>query len=118
MSLLTLAVNSSRSLYVDRFGNLATSTDENAMEEFLTQRLSSLTGEFRFDKQRGISYMTTVYSGGKESIPALRANIISALTASQEVIAVSSLALAKKEDDNLAFELSVATTYGQIYLRV
>lgn len=117
MSLLTLAVDSSRSLFVDRFGNLATSTDENAMAEFLTQRLSSLTGEFRFDKQRGIAYMTTVYTGGKESIPALRANIISALSNTQDVIAVSSLALSQKDDD-LQFELSVATTYGQIYLRV
>lgn len=117
MSLLTLAVNASRDLYVDRFGNLATVTDEDAMAEFLTQRLSSLTGEFRFDKQRGIAYMTTVYTGGKASIPALRANIISALSNTQDVVAVSSLALSQ-EEDNLEFELSVATTYGQIYLRV
>lgn len=117
MSTLTLAMDSNRDLFMNRFSSIETKADEEAMADYLTQRLSTLKGEFRFDKQRGIAYMTTVYTSGKEGIPALRANIIAAITASENVVGISYLNMAQTEDD-LEYELSVATIYGQIYLRV
>lgn len=117
MSTLTLAMDSNRDLFMNRFSSLETKADEEAMADYLTQRLSSLKGEFRFNKPRGIAYMTTVYTSGKEGIPALRANIIAALSATENVVGISYLNMAQAEDD-LEFELSVATVYGQVYLRV
>jgi hypothetical protein len=115
MSTLTLAMDGNRDLFMNRFSNIETKVDEEAMADYLTQRLSSLVGEFRFNKQRGISYMTTVYTSGKEGIPALRASIIAALSAEATVAGISYLNMAQT-DDSLVFELSVATIYGQVYL--
>lgn len=117
MTVLTLAMDGNRDLFMNRFSSLETKTDEEAMADYLTQRLSSLTGEFRFDKQRGVNYMTTVYTSGKEGIPALRANMLAGLSATENVIGISYLNMAQAQDD-LQFELSVATIYGQVYLRV
>ncbi|MNG93051.1 hypothetical protein D3C81_527800 [compost metagenome] len=118
MSTLTLGVtaDASRDLFLDRFGNLVTKTDEEAMADYLTQRLSSMVNEFRFDKSRGIPYMDTVFKSGKEGLPALRASIIEALGNTEHVLGVAYVLLAY-DGTNLQFEISVATEYGQVALQ-
>lgn len=113
------ATQASRDLYLDRFGNLSTSSDEDAMAEYMTQRLSSLVGEFNFDKQRGIPYMTTVYTQGAAGIPALRASILDAISSSENVVGIAYLNMSLEGSvDNLRFEVSIATPYGRIAVRV
>lgn len=116
MSTLTLGMDSSRDLYLDRFGNIVTKTDENAMADFLTQRLSNLVGELRYDKTRGIPYMTTVFATGKAGIPAMRASMLDAVKNSEHILGISYLYLTYDEA-NLRFELSAATDYGQVALK-
>lgn len=116
MSAVTLGMNESRDLYLDRFGNLVVKTDEDAMADYLTQRLSSLVGEFRFDKQRGLPYMDTVFSGGTEGIAPLRATMISALLSSEHVVSVAYLDIVVS-GSVLMFESGVATEFGNIVLR-
>lgn len=117
MSLLSIAMNENRDLFMNRFGNIEVTADENAMADYMTQRLSSLKGEFRFDKQRGMVYMTTVYVNGDAGIAPLRASIIDAVTSSENVLGIASLDMAHV-DDNLRMQMTVATPYGQIYLQV
>lgn len=116
MSAITLGVNGMRDLYLDRFGNLVTKTDEDAMADLLTQRLSSLVGEFRFNKPQGVPYMETVYARGAAGIPAMRAAIRTTLLASEHVVSVAYLDIDVKGTE-LFFECGVATDYGKIVLR-
>lgn len=116
MSALTLGMDDNRDLHLDRFGNLVVKLDEDAMADLLTQRLSSLIGEFRFDKKRGLPYMDTVFAEGTEGISPLRATMISALLATEHVVSVAYLDIAVSGSE-LLFECGVATEYGNIVLR-
>lgn len=117
MSALTLGVDGNRDLFLDRFGNLVTKTNEEAMADYLTQRLSSLVGEFRFDKTRGVPYMDTVFKSGKNGLPALRASFLDILGNTEHVLGVSYVYLTYDGPENLQFETSVATEYGQVALQ-
>src|SRR5881396_1830301 len=118
MSTLTLGMNGSRDLYLDRFGNIVTKTDEDAMADYLTQRLSTLVGELRFDKTRGVPYMTTVFASGQAGIAPLRSSFFSILANTEHVAGVAYINMAVGENpDELQFEASVATDYGQVVLQ-
>ena len=118
MSALTISMNESRDLFMNRFGSVESTADEDAMAEYMTQLLSSLQGEFRFNKQRGMVYMTTIYTTGDAGIPPLRASIINAVNnADVSVLGVASLDLAHI-DERLRMQMTIATTYGNIYLQV
>lgn len=118
MSLLTISMNESRDLYVNRFGSIAVSNDEEAMAEYMTQLLSSLQGEFRFNKQRGMVYMTTIYTAGDAGIASLRASIVKAVNESEvSVLGITELDLAHI-NTQLRMQMTIATTYGNIYLQV
>lgn len=116
MSAVTLAMGPDRGLYLDRFGNLATKVDEEAMVDLLTQRLSSLVGEFRFDKPRGLPYMDTVFAAGAAGISPYRAAMREALLATEHVVSVAYIDM-NVIGTELFFEAGVATEYGNIVLR-
>jgi len=116
MSALTLAMGPDRGLYLDRFGNLAVKVDEEAMADLLTQRLSSLVGEFRFDKPRGLPYMETVFANGADGITPYRAAMLKAIRAEQHVVSVAYLDMSVVGTE-LIFECGVVTEYGKIVLR-
>lgn len=115
MSALTLG-DKNRSMYLDRFGNVAVSTDATAVAECLTQRLSTLLGEFRFDKSAGVNYMQTVFSFGEDGIPALNASMRSIALATPFVTSIVYFNMAVV-DGELSYELSVTTTFGPVVLQ-
>lgn len=116
MSALTLGMDANRGMYLDRSGNIVTKQDEDAMADLLTQRLSSLLGEFRFDKAGGVPYMQTIYQYGSSAIPTLQSAMINILMQTEHVVGVAYLDIAVIGDE-LRFEASVATEYGQVFLQ-
>lgn len=116
MSVLTLGVNADNDLWVTASGLLETKVDEAAMSDLITQRLSSLTGEFLFDKARGIPYMETIFLVGRSGVGALRTSMRAALLDTTGVVAVPFIQAVIPADDanELQFTAAVVTEYGII----
>lgn len=114
MSVLTLGVNGSRDLFLDRQGSLTVKTDQDAMADFLTQRLSTLVGECLYDKAHGIPYMTTVFQSGIDGIAPLTYAMQDALTTSTGVVSVAGIKMSIPTEGELSFAAGTVTEYGVV----
>lgn len=114
MSVLTLGVNGSRDLFLDRQGSLTVKMDQDAMSDFLTQRLSTLIGECRYDKAHGLPYMTTVFQTGIDGIAPLSAAMQDALNNSTGVVSVAGIKMNIPSEGELNFVAGTVTEYGVV----
>jgi hypothetical protein len=105
-----------RDMYLDRFGNIAMATDATAIAECMTQRLSTLLGELRFDKSAGVNYMETVFSFGEDGLPALNASMRKIALATPYVTGIVYFDMAIV-NEQLVYELSVTTVFGPVVLQ-
>ncbi len=116
MGALTFAVGPDGSMFAGSDGNLAMLTDQDAMVQACTQRLSHLKGELLFAKTEGIIYMDTVFVQGATLLAPLQKNMMDRLRSMNHVLDVPFMR-ASFEGTTMKFVTQVLTEFGTIALR-
>ena len=111
----TIATNQFNDLYIETNGNIASASDQAAMEQSLKQSLSALTDEYTFNLRGGVNYNATAFSktpGWQAVLSAEIRTVAAAITGVNSVVTV----LVWETEGLANFAISVVTEFGVINL--
>lgn len=110
--MITFAVNSENDLYLGPDGNIALTTEANALAQLSAQTIKALRGEMVFDTRRGMPNMTTVWAGNANG-PQYEAAARRALLALPGVRSIVSLT-SERIGETFRYVAELRTIYGPV----
>lgn len=109
-SLATKEINND--LYKDKYGNLAIVEDLGAVRQVTLSSVKLQLGELKYDTDRGVPYLETVFSD-IPNIPLWESYMITAASDVTGVDRIESIE-SRVEDGILKYDMYIATIYGEM----
>lgn len=112
--MITISTNENNDIFLDSSGNIATSTDINALANVSKNKVLTTLGEPEYNQLDGIPYFETIFTDTPK-IDLFQATVIDTLESLDEVQRVTNF---DYEQNNGVFSYSLIekTTYGDIQL--
>lgn len=112
--MITISTNENNDIFLDSSGNIATSTDINALANVSKNKVLTTLGEPEYNQLDGIPYFETIFTDTPK-IDLFQAAVIDTLESLNEVQRVTNF---DYEQNNGVFSYSLIekTTYGDIQL--
>lgn len=112
--MITISTNENNDIFLDSNGNIATSTDINALANVSKNKVLTTLGEPEYNQLEGIPYFETIFTDTPK-IDLFQAAVIDTLESLDEVQRVTNF---DYEQNNGVFSYSLIekTTYGDIQL--
>ena len=112
--MITISTNENNDIFLDSSGNIATSTDINALANVSKNKVLTTLGEPEYNQLDGIPYFETIFTDTPK-IDLFQAAVIDTLESLNEVQGVTNF---DYEQNNGVFSYSLIekTTYGDIQL--
>lgn len=112
--MITISTNENNDIFLDSSGNIATSTDINALANVSKNKVLTTLGEPEYNQLDGIPYFETIFTDTPK-IDLFQAAVIDTLESLDEVQRVTNF---DYEQNNGVFSYSLIekTTYGDIQL--
>lgn len=113
--MITISTNENNDIFLDSSGNIATSTDINALANVSKNKVLTTLGEPEYNQLDGIPYFETIFTDTPK-IDLFQAAVIDTLESLNEVQRVTNF---DYEQNNGVFSYSLIekTTYGDIELQ-
>lgn len=113
--MITISTNENNDIFLDSSGNIATSTDINALANVSKNKVLTTLGEPEYNQLDGIPYFETIFTDTPK-IDLFQAAVIDTLESLDEVQRVTNF---DYEQNNGVFSYSLIekTTYGDIELQ-
>lgn len=112
--MLTISTNTSNRIYVDSSGNIATSSNIEAISDIAKNKVLTTLGEPQYNITDGIPYFETVFCDYPNP-DLFQAAVIQAI---EEIENVEKVVDFEYDDNNgvLSYSLTIETSYGDIKL--
>ncbi len=110
----TIATDNNNDIYVDAGGNIAITSNSEALANISKNAVLTNSGELSFNKKKGVPYMETLFAD-RANTDMFQANIIKTLEELDGVIRVSSFFYEIK-NGIYSYEAKIITEFGTVVL--